>query len=67
MRGHIYYNQRNGNYILSLGFKEWAMQALPVVDIRVGGKASQFGVWRFPFFLYESSYKLIIGDFESLV
>ena len=39
MRNEIYFNTAIGRYVLSFGFKEWAMQAVPVVDMRFGGKA----------------------------
>lgn len=39
MRNHVYFNKAIGRYVLSFGFKEWAMQAIPVLEMRCGGQA----------------------------
>ena len=39
MEKEIYYNSLSQKYIFSLGFRHWATQALPVQELRVGGKA----------------------------
>ena len=43
----VYYNRNTNKYIFSLGFKDWATQALPVVDERIGGKAGGKTPFRF--------------------
>ena len=42
MEREIYFNTHSQKFILCLGFKAWAMQAIPVNEIRIRGQARLF-------------------------